>query len=703
MLISLALLGSAVAQDAPDDAVFEPVPELRDYVGVSTKVTQPAIETPAAVSVISREEITRRGYSSVADALRSVPGFYVTYDLVNYNVAVRGALGGARSGGRLLKVMVDGVPVPFVQTESYFLGPEFIPMSSVERIEVMKGPVSSLYGAGAYAGAINIVTRQAIYDGKPAASVEIRGFGGVGVGAPYVEGGDPPKNQLYGGDATFTFRSRDTSLTAGVNYQAEDRSALAVDPESVFFDPEAPLSQNDRAAPRSFFVRMVQRVGPGRLSIMGLGQVSDRSAEFSDLVQLSHDTRQNLSNWKAAAGYEYPFGANGTLQVRAAVANGTVGGTDRFRLSAGANNVIKRKLSSLQETGSVEARFDFGESSFLMFGIDGMVDQENLPRYTFVFDDPDAEPLDPYGGEQATLANGGAFVQGLAKTGPVTLTGGARLDVHSVYGAQGSGRVALLYNPTPRFAVKAIGGNSFKAASPEQLYVTPLTEGDVAGDDSIKPQYLFGGELAFEAYPTETVQIGLSGFLNRYSNTLGYVLEANQLIPKAYDANNAGGEFSLRVHQPVVDGIWAGGQASVSLQQTVTEVVQQEVLVEKSFPDNEAAPQAMGYGRLDVGIDPAYLNLALEGWYIGKRVPSQSNLFEAGGATMTSPVYSLDPYATFDLTVSSTPISLSGTNTIRLIAKVQNALDQRFSEIGFNGVDVPAQGRRMLLRADLSL
>ncbi len=697
----IVLLAASAQETAPSEDLpsFEPVEALRDYVAVSTKVTQPAMETPAAVAVISHEEIVRRGYGSVAEALRSIPGFYVTYDLLNYHVAVRGALGGARSGSRLLKVMIDGVPVPFVQSEVYFLGPEFIPMSAVERIEVMRGPVSSLYGAGAYAGAINIVTRQGVYEGQTTVQGELRGMGGAGLSAPYAEGAPPPSQLSVGGDGTVVVRSRDTSFAFGAHVSEEDRSGMAVSPDSVFAPEEPVLSQGDKARPKAFYGRLEQRLGIGRFTALGVAQVSDRVAEFHDLVQLSHDTRQQLYNWKTAVGYEVPFGATGTLRVNGGLAGGGVGPQDRFRLAADANSVIQRELSFLQGTAGAEVRFDIGDSSFVMVGADGMIDQEELPRYTVVFDEGNRS--EPYGGATVTLANGGAFVQGLARVGGLTFAGGGRLDLHSVYGVQGAGRLALLYNPSPRVALKFIGGNSFKAASPEQLYATPMTDGDINGDPTIRPQYLFGGETALEVFLTEGIHLSASAFVNRYQDTLGYLLQAGQLVPTSYDADNGGGEVALRIREEVAEGTWIGGQLGVSLQQTVTESTP-GLVIQKDFPDNEAVPQVIGYGRVDLIAPRAFVDLALEGWYVSQRTPSQSNLREAGAAVMDTPVYRLAPYTAVDLTLSTPPIPLSEQVGLRLLAKAQNLLDVHYTEIGFNGVDVPAQGRRLFGRVDLT-
>lgn len=117
-------------------------------------------DAPAIVSVVTGEEIREMGYRSVAEALESVPGLYGINDFLAPNLGVRGISGGLRAYSRIVKVLIDGQPVSFRSDTTNFLGPELIPMEAVERIEVVRGPASSLYGANAFLGVVSIVTRR---------------------------------------------------------------------------------------------------------------------------------------------------------------------------------------------------------------------------------------------------------------------------------------------------------------------------------------------------------------------------------------------------------------------------------------------------------------------------------------------------------------------------------------------------------------
>src|SRR5690242_8068105 len=133
--------------------------DLLDTVVTSGKISQRVSESPSVITVIRAEEIETRGYTSLADVLRTVPGFYDVYDMAFHNVGIRGISPGARASGSQVKVMIDGQEVDYRPSTGNFFGEELVPMSAVERIEIFRGPGSALYGANAFLGVINIITR----------------------------------------------------------------------------------------------------------------------------------------------------------------------------------------------------------------------------------------------------------------------------------------------------------------------------------------------------------------------------------------------------------------------------------------------------------------------------------------------------------------------------------------------------------------
>ncbi len=152
---------SVQANDAPDYTEFslEDLMEMNVVYGAS-KIKQKAKEAPASITIISREEIKSYGYRTMAEVLASVRGFYVTYDRNYYYIGVRGLGEPGDLSSRVL-VLVDGIRTNDGSVGGVMTGNGFpVDLDLIERIEVIRGPASSLYGTNAMLGIINVVTRE---------------------------------------------------------------------------------------------------------------------------------------------------------------------------------------------------------------------------------------------------------------------------------------------------------------------------------------------------------------------------------------------------------------------------------------------------------------------------------------------------------------------------------------------------------------
>ncbi len=133
--------------------------EAEDVVTIATRHEQPRELSPSSITVITREEILATGHQTIEDILRLVPGAKITH----YTEAQ--SLVGLRAGTRwqsdLLLFLVDGrdVTLPLFGTVLPALIP--IDVDDIERVEILRGPGSTLYGANAFQGVVNIVTRTA--------------------------------------------------------------------------------------------------------------------------------------------------------------------------------------------------------------------------------------------------------------------------------------------------------------------------------------------------------------------------------------------------------------------------------------------------------------------------------------------------------------------------------------------------------------
>jgi iron complex outermembrane receptor protein len=122
---------------------------------------QPSGDAPSSVTVITSAEIQEQGYRTLADILRTVRSFYVTYDRNYSSLGVRGFERPGDYNTRIL-LLVDGHRMNNDVYDEAMIGTEFpIDVEMIQRIEIIRGPVSSLYGSNALFAVINIITRHA--------------------------------------------------------------------------------------------------------------------------------------------------------------------------------------------------------------------------------------------------------------------------------------------------------------------------------------------------------------------------------------------------------------------------------------------------------------------------------------------------------------------------------------------------------------
>jgi vitamin B12 transporter len=151
VLLALAPLAPAWAQTAS-------IPET---IVTATRIPTPQERLPAATTVIDRQTIEERGYVTLADALVSVPGF---------NIVPSGGMGQVTSGfmrgtnSNHVLVLRDGVPMNDASHPSGAFNFGNTLLGDIERIEVVRGPVSAIYGTSAIGGVINLITRRAPAD-----------------------------------------------------------------------------------------------------------------------------------------------------------------------------------------------------------------------------------------------------------------------------------------------------------------------------------------------------------------------------------------------------------------------------------------------------------------------------------------------------------------------------------------------------------
>lgn len=165
-----ALLASIVAAAAPLAAQAQTLAAVPETVVTATREDTPLDQVPNAVTVIDRDQIEQHQYRSLSDILNDVPGL---------TVAASGEFGkgssvfirGANANGTL--VLIDGLRANDPSASGSTFNFSHLLAEMIDRVEIVRGPLSTLYGADAYGGVINIITRKG--HGAPSGFARVEG------------------------------------------------------------------------------------------------------------------------------------------------------------------------------------------------------------------------------------------------------------------------------------------------------------------------------------------------------------------------------------------------------------------------------------------------------------------------------------------------------------------------------------------------
>lgn len=173
MILLLSIASAAPVnpfKEADESEMFRLDEQL---VTVASRYAQTVRQAPSIVTVITSEEIRSRGFRTVSEALRSLPGIYIWTSPEGRDLAaIRGVI--SPDNNKVL-VLVDGVPLYDGLYTHGMIG-EPLPISAVKQIEVIKGPGSAIYGTNAFTGVVNLVTWSA--DDLDGAQVRLLGSTG---------------------------------------------------------------------------------------------------------------------------------------------------------------------------------------------------------------------------------------------------------------------------------------------------------------------------------------------------------------------------------------------------------------------------------------------------------------------------------------------------------------------------------------------
>ncbi|HTK28641.1 MAG TPA: TonB-dependent receptor [Vicinamibacterales bacterium] len=640
--------GPALAQaNAADDDQQAHLPDLplesllNMKVYAASKFEQEAGQAPASVSIVTAEEIRTHGYRTLGDVLRSVRGFYVSYDRNYTYVGVRGFERPGDYNGRIL-LLVNGHQMNDTIFEEALLGTESpIDLGLVDRVEVVRGPSSSLYGTSAFFAIVNLIMRA----GHAMNGVEVDAQAGSLVSRSLrASAGGKSSGGWEGLVSASAFAARGNQSLYYPAFDApETNNGLAENADgdrsdSVFasasghgFDLQGAFGSRTKTVPTAAF-----------------GTV------FDDPRTQTRDARGFVD-----LQYTRPLSARTTLKGRASYDQYDYDGTyayDTGLFHDGAHGAW------LTGGGDLVHRIDRHTVTA------GFEVRDNLRQNQFAADETGTLLDDRRGSSTAAI-----FAQDEFRLHPrVLVNAGLRLDDYfDTFGATLNPRLGVIVSPTDSSSLKLLYGRAFRAPNPFELYY----EQD-AVSAALQPETITTQEVVWEQRVTPRFQVTGSVFHNHVRNLINQQSGSPTSLDGLYFTNSesvgaTGVEVELqtdlpgRVHMRVADAF-----------QSATD--------DDTGARISNAPRQVGFVVLDAPLGRTGLVAGLNAWFIGER--QTVNDARVAGSVVT------------DLTVSRPAAG----GRIALAISVHNLFDVAYSDPGseeHRQPVIPQDGRTFGVRA----
>jgi iron complex outermembrane receptor protein len=490
-VVLLAVARTASAQEATDpqqltDLSLEDLLKLKvNTVYSASKFEQEIVQAPATVSIVTAEEIRNHGYRTLADILRSVRGFYVSYDRNYSYVGVRGFQRPGDYNGRIL-LLVNGHQLNDTIFESALLGTESpIDISVIERVEVVRGPSSSLYGTSAFFGVVNLITKTGRT--QNGLTVEMQGAsqmfrrGNVTAGGQTASGVD-------GFLSVSSFASRGNRNLYYPEFDAPETNHGVV----ADADGDRATSVFGSASARGF---ELQGGFGSRLKTIPTAAFE---TTFNDARTQTRDRRGFVD-----LRYTHPVSTRTTLQSRVSFDHydydGTYAYSEGLFLDGGhatwvtGEGVLVRRFDRNNLTTGVEYRKNLRLNQDARQGSAVLLDDRRRLETAAVY------------AEDEVRLNSHLIVNG-----------GVRWDEYfDTFGGTLNPRLGVIVSPAPGAALKLLYGRAFRAPNPYELYY----EQD-AVSAALRPERIATRELAWEQHVTSRFQVTASLFNNRVRDVI---------------------------------------------------------------------------------------------------------------------------------------------------------------------------------------
>lgn len=482
------LLLAAAITNAPGQTVTPATDTTRlpELVVTATRLETPRQSLPASVSVITGAELERRGFRFLKDWLQEVPGMAVV-ETGSFGSVTSLFLRGGESD--YVKVLVDGVAMNQPGGSMDFA---HLSVADVERVEVVRGPASVLYGSDAVTGVIQVFTRRG-QAGVTSPSLMVRGgsFGSSDLRAG-LSGGS---SALTWSAAASRFGSRGTYAFNSDYHAWEGSARVAAQPRS---GAQAVLSLRSTTAQSRF-----------PTDFAGLPVDSNQYTEDRATV-VTLEASQRLS-----ARAELRLQA-GLLETRAGYRDTPDGPTDLsgYGFDASRRGDVNRRTVDLRTNLTPLAGVTVSA------GVEAWREAQRL-RDSTISDFGDG-PFADVGRFRAHRSNVAGYAQVLAELTPVIdLQAGVRQDDNEVFGGFSTWRLGVVARPSRGLRLHAAAGSAFKQPTFSEQFAKTAFE---LGNPMLTPERSTSWELAGELVLAEgRATLTATWFDQRFRDLIGYL------------------------------------------------------------------------------------------------------------------------------------------------------------------------------------
>ncbi len=617
LLALLAAPGLLLAQDT-----------LAPTIITATRLPTPLSAQTATVTVLDAQQLRAEGVTHVGDALRRVPGIAMARSSgigSQHTLFLRGGQ------GNYVRVLVDGVAI---NEPGGTLDLGRLTLDDVERIEVLRGPASVLYGSEAVTGVVQIITRRGRGPARLRSELGGGSFGtqrgSLGASGALGRLGWTVQGDRHAMDGVLAFNNayRNDGVSAALDLAADARTDIRFTGRFNNSMYEYPTGS--------------------------AGQLEDRNAERTENRVLAglDVARRWTDRIETRAQYTWM-----DLLPRTNDGPDTPGDTLGF-YGYQARGAVKRRMADLRTTIRV------GAAQFVTVGAEWARDQERTTSVSLSQwgDFPDAL--------RAARENRAAYAQWLGERGRASYTIGARLDENSAFGTFQTARVGAGWRVSDALRVRSSAGTAFKAPN----FFENFAGGFTVGNPDLKPEESQSADLGVDVTLGAATRLSVTGFAQRFRNLIQY----NGAVPFGspnYEnivAANAGG-VELALELPELLGV------APTLGHTWTDTR----VATAGFDTTRSATFVAG-GRLL--RRPAHVTTLQLRRSLASRGSVSAVIVHTGEredrdfGTWPAGVVTLQAFTTVDLAAELRLPSALGTQA-RLVLRADNATDERYTQI----------------------